>query len=447
MCLAHIPIAYLDKVSAALSTLHVAAVLGLSMVAVVRSRRPAVAVAAIGYICGAEVLWRGTGAHSFWETGKYSSLLIAALVVVVASRSWKGAQMTGGVYALLMLPSITILPYFDRSEVAFNISGPIALGGLTLVFSGITLSLGELRTALATTLAPIVGLVALAASSTFAVADPTELVAGGKATTAGIGPNQVSAILGLGMLACLALGLLVRRRLTRVSLGVFALWLSAQALLSLSRGGFWGALGAIVGGAFFLLRDRRRRGQLIVGVVLVGTLFQFLVFPAIDSFTGGIVSARFSDAHSTGRIDIARADLEIFQENPAFGIGPGQSYKEHARTFRASSAHTEYSRLLSEHGSFGLAALVLMVLMSLTAIAKCRSDFERACTIAFLLWAGLFMGHSAMRLAAPAFMFALAATRLDPQSVRLWRPAPLSRRVSRKRAPVLQTSARVSSVG
>jgi O-antigen ligase len=179
-----------------------------------------------------------------------------------------------------------------------------------------------------------------------------------------------------------------------------------------------------------LLRDKRRRWVVLLSFLALGISFRVLVLPTIDAYTGGLVSARFTDDRLTGRDKIVQADLIIFRENPLLGVGPGQSKYGHEKTFRTASAHTEYSRLLAEHGSLGAVALVLLVAMGVTRLRRALHPLQRAVALSLGLWAALTMGHSAMRLAAPATMLALAGVRwVLPADVT---PSPARRQPGRR---------------
>lgn len=407
----HVPLAFALQRIPYLSTLHALglALMGLAFVA--RDRAPDRVVAVITYVCGSEVLWRGTHTLVFWEWGKYASVGLALLAVVRFGSRSRFSETSGLVYAGLMLPSLLVLPYFNRSEVAFNVSGPVALGLLVYLFSRLSLSPLAVRGALVAMLAPLVSLGALSAFSAFTIEDFSEVAIGGKATTAGIGPNQVSAALGLGVVVTFLLLPMLRRRSSQGLLAVLGLWLLAQTMLSLSRGGFWTALGAMAAASLFLLRERRLRGLALGAALVLVPTFQYLIFPAIDSLSGGLVGARFADDRLTGRDKIVEADLIAFREHPLLGVGPGQSKYSHDITFKVSSAHTEYSRLLAEHGTFGILAMMLLVWMGFNRLRQPRHPLEKAVALAFCVWTALYMGHSAMRLVAPATLFALAGVR------------------------------------
>ena len=113
-----------------------------------------------------------------------------------------------------------------------------------------------------------------------------------------------------------------------------------------------------------MLRDRRFRGAVVVRVILIAVIAVYFAIPLLNTVTNSGFQDRFTDTHLTGRDKIIEADVMAFKENPIFGVGPGQSKEYHVRTFSRASTHTEYSRLIAEHGSFGLAALVLLGWMS-----------------------------------------------------------------------------------
>jgi O-antigen ligase len=116
-----------------------------------------------------------------------------------------------------------------------------------------------------------------------------------------------------------------------------------------------------------------------------------------------------------------KADWIVFKEHPIMGVGPGQSYGAHALTFRASAAHTEYTRLLAEHGTFGVLAIFLLAWMTWVRLRRQQPAEDKGLSLAFTAWALLYMGHSAMRLAAPAFLFGLGGAWLLVGTVQLGR--------------------------
>lgn len=82
-----------------------------------------------------------------------------------------------------------------------------------------------------------------------------------------------------------------------------------------------------------------------------------------------------------------QTDIEIWSKYVIFGIGPGalKYYRKNVHG-RKKSPHTEYTRLLSEHGSFGLIALVLLGLMVFKNWLTPRSIHAKAISGPMLYW-------------------------------------------------------------
>ncbi len=138
--------------------------------------------------------------------------------------------------------------------------------------------------------------------------------------------------------------------------------------------------------------------------------------PQLDLFTGGALSARFTDSRLTHRDRLAQADLQIWAENPVFGSGPSVSRSQRALlSGRASSiAHTEFTRLLSDHGSFGLVAILLLLSICLERFRLANTVEGRALVLGFIGWSVLYMLVNGMRLVAPSLLFGLACVKLRP---------------------------------
>jgi hypothetical protein len=110
-----------------------------------------------------------------------------------------------------------------------------------------------------------------------------------------------------------------------------------------------------------------------------------------------------------------QADLQIAMENPALGVGVGQGTVKRAEEFGLERvAHTEFTRLLAEHGIFGVGALCLLLLMGVQAIWRARTVRAKALVASMLCFSFLFMVGSGMRLVLPALTFGLASVFLRP---------------------------------
>jgi hypothetical protein len=103
--------------------------------------------------------------------------------------------------------------------------------------------------------------------------------------------------------------------------------------------------------------------------------------------------------------------LEIWGDHLIFGVGPGMSGQHRQGELNSIQAHMEYTRLLAEHGVFGLVAIGFLIALSLKSFRQVQSPAQKAFVISLLAWSLLFMFTTAMRTAAPAFLFGLTAIR------------------------------------
>jgi O-antigen ligase len=302
-------------------------------------------------------------------------------------------------------------------------------------FSQAKLSVAEIQRVFLIVAGPLVGIASIAFFSVYTTEKIRFTVNSNFVTSGGFGPNQVSAALGLG--ALFALMFIVVGHTTR-TLKVFMLcsmlFMATQSALTFSRGGLYNFIGAAILAGIFLARDPRARLRLFV-VAFIGILIgSFVIFPLLDSFTGGTLGTRFSSTNTTSRIDIAMEDLRVWRQHPLLGVGPGGSKTEDVDT-----AHTEFVRLPAEHGTLGFVALLFLIYAAVDNVRKAKTDKARAIKVCLTAWSFLFMLNAAMRTASPAFVFGLAFatilpdTRLNPQTLILALKILKARRLKERR--------------
>ena len=154
-------------------------------------------------------------------------------------------------------------------------------------------------------------------------------------------------------------------------------------------------------------------------MILLGTLalavWSFTIFQ-----TGGLIENRYTNKDAmgrdkgditTGRTELVSAGFDAFLENPFLGIGVGQ-VKSHfeAELGTEMAAHNELSRLLAEHGMFGIFAIIILIMTPLYTKMNGRRNIY---FFPFLLFTLFTISHSAMRIAAPAFVYALCLLNID----------------------------------
>lgn len=416
--LAHIPLALLMRQYPILSTAHALLVGVIGVMIVLGGRNSPRAAYVLAYIAGAEVLWRMTEAGVFWEYGKYVSVAVAGLAILTRQPMPRPGRALW--FFVLLLPSVAITLTSlsleqTRDEVSFYLSGALTLAACAWYFNGLSIDTGQMRRLIIAYIAPVYGVFALALSG--ALSAPVESFLTGEANIAasgGYGPNQVSAILGLGaLLALLYLVVLKAGPTTRLFLFLTLAAFLAQAALTLSRGGIYlfglGALAAL----FFIFREPRLR----VTILFVAALFFFTVYffaPLLDQFTAGGLTARFGELTTTGRIELMQEEFRVWLKNPIFGAGPGMasSYRMLGDMQINVASHNEFTRMLAEHGVFGLAAIVLLISMAAHNFRQAASRAQQGMVAAFVVWTFAGMAYMALRLAAPALLFGLSGAAL-----------------------------------
>lgn len=412
LTLFHVVLAFAMKQTSIISTFHAVFVglLGLFFLAV--DSKPTRIVYLVAYSNGSELLWRMTRATIFWEYGKYVIILFLFLALIKYDLIPRSNKLPI-IYFVLLIPSIFLLPNFDREEIAFNLSGPLTLVMSIMFFSAMKFSMDQFNRIIFAILIPIIGISVLVASS---VITAELLIFGGHSndvTSGGFGPNQVSSILGLGVLLSLLYVFSEERsKILRIFVFMIGVVMAIQSALTFSRGGLLSAFGALFIVMIFLFRNRQSRFVLVFGSVLFFIIAVLWIIPWLDNFTEGAIVARFTDLETSGRNLILQADFIAFSENPLFGVGPGASKYYHSLLFRSTRAHTEFSRMLAEHGLFGLGSLVILISMTFQRVRSYNSPLTKAIGYSFITWSFLFMFHAGMRLASPSFMIGLAFAQL-----------------------------------
>lgn len=381
----------------------------------IRDKEPYNVIYVTAYIAGMEVLWRIAGGTLVWEYSKYSIALLLILSLLKAQKL-RQVSLLPILYFVLLIPSISIMPVFSRNDISFNLSGPLLLAIAAASFSTFKLERKHVQNVTLALIFPVLSLLILA---TFGLVTAVELEFTNEANfeaSAGYGPNQVSTIFGLGLLGIWIY--IFMNRNSRFIQGVLLIcwiWLAVQTLLTFSRGGLWAGLGGIAITALFFVQNKRARWNFVGIIFLFAVVGNFYIFPALDDFTDGALTDRFQSTDLTGRDVLWAADLEIFWSNIALGVGPGQGrLHRYELVGRGDASHTEYARLLSEHGLFGVFAMVVLAIICIQRVFLYKeTPFARGVTLAFIAWALLTLAHSAMRLALPGFIFGLAMAQFD----------------------------------
>jgi len=403
-----------------LATLHTFSTVLAVLAAALYTKNPAVVLMCAAYVSGSEVLWRMSKSYTFHETAKYTVTLLC-LIGLVRLRK---VRLPGPavLYLALLLPA-AVFPFvyfpFDtfRKQVMFHLSGPIALTLAIVYCSNLRIPAGEMWRASVAFAAPLCGVLVVTVRSSYM----QEVRFGTESnfqTSGGFGPNQVASSLAMGALLLLMGAVLGRTgwKQRAMLLGLAAAF-TVQSAMTFSRGGVLSLGGALIVSGPLLLSGHRYKKQILAGMAGV-VLVLAVAFPLVNAYTGGKLAERFHEKKMSGREELAAADLRIFEEFPVFGVGVGISRYFHPR---GVTAHTEFTRALSEHGLLGLAAylflLWLLVRRAAAIVAARESRPYRGMLLALLVWPLLYMAVNAMRTSAPGLAAGMAFLTVLPEAL------------------------------
>lgn len=126
----------------------------------------------------------------------------------------------------------------------------------------------------------------------------------------------------------------------------------------------------------------------------------------VNRYEGRSSQGELEDDITTGRVDILEQELDAFLAAPITGLGVGRTkFYRAEQTGIDLPSHNEVTRMLGEHGFFGILALLVLLL---TPCYLILSGHKNIFLIPLVIFWGLTINHSAMRVAAPGFIYGLA---------------------------------------
>jgi len=379
------------------------------------------------YLPGVEMLWRQTKAPLYYLTAPYLVIALSAFAVILGIGSFGRTARLGLLFIAVLLPAgaVTLKTAGPgaRELVSFALTGPIALGALVTFTSQIRIKPELYRRILWIMLISSMGpwmIAVTALREGLAQGDVTFTEQSNFIASGGTAPVQVSALLGMGVLVGVLLILTERQQMARILAVIITAALTVQCFLTFSRGGMTSVAIALSALAITQAGNRQMRNRIIVLVIVALTLLVTVVFPRLDEFTGGAFEKRFTDA-KTGRTELAANDYKIFKDNFLFGVGPGMTKYQRLgydicqyrsdKCMNEASSHTEFTRLLSEHGLAGVTAIVILAMLAFRAYAW-SGPRGRPFAVAMIAWAVSQMFYANFRIVAVPFVFALALVRV-----------------------------------
>ncbi len=377
------------------------------------------------FIMASEVYLRMSHVGLPWEFGKITVSFLLLLGMVVEKQK-RAIPLIFFLYLLMLLPGVFVPEWTDimqfKSEFMFTFLGQVVLVISVFYFYKRTMTLeqwvkvGQMI---------LWGVVLTSALLFVKTPDYATIHYGGGsnfAASGGFGPNQLVAILGMGIMLLGYFLLINKRLLTWKWLEIVLLFLfTYQGLFTFSRGGLFSAVIALSVAviAIYIAEPKRASRLLRINPLKIFLLIVVLgvAYTQANRITGGALEKRYTNVdeygqkikkdYSTNRITIVQDDLHTFSENlfTGAGIGGGRAYR--AQNTGISAAHVEFSRMLAEHGILGLFALAILLFYPVFMFFKIKNTFSRFTMVVFVLYGLLTMSHNALRLAMPSFLYGL----------------------------------------
>ena len=319
------------------------------------------------YLVGMEVALRAVGGTVLWEYGKYSTIFLLFTGMVVENLKFLRINVLSLTYFTCLLPSVALMPdvpfKYLRQMISGNLSGPLCLFISFIYFRQRILNNKNITNIFKCLNLPIITLIGLILARAPAIENIAFASEANFQLSAGFGPNQVSTVLGLP-LVIVALSKVFNLKLYSIQIFdyLFVVISTGLAILTFARGGVIAPVCILA--FLFIISGRIKRYRLNYKQIFYLLLVLFGLYNFSSNFTKGLLDQRYLNLASivnqdkgtiSGRAKIMALDLEIFRDYPLMGVGPGAAHHLRWRYGygQTVAAHSEFTRMLAEHGLFG----------------------------------------------------------------------------------------------
>ena len=384
------------------------------------------------YIAVSDVPLRASGGALLWEIGKAGIVMFLLLGIISERNRTRIIPKEAILMFLLLIPgAIITFTWSDnvREALTFNLSGMVCLLISMIYFYHRQISYSTLKRMFSYSLLPVITLGMVLFYRTPDI-NTIEFTSNANFDmSGGFGPNQVATILGYGWMIILLM-ICMKEKVTFSKYLTYALliFILYRSLFTFSRGGNLAAVLAFAAfmGTYMLSGHKRINISNSIITLAVFGLLSLLVVNSLNTATDGMFGNRFTGRNTdgelqkditTGRSDIIALDYELFKGNP-MGVGVGGSAHFRLIQFRDDHAsHNEFSRLLSEHGVFGVIIILFMLIKPVVFNRKIPEGENRAYCMMFFVLCVMSMMHSGCRTALPEFVYGLSFIYLIPQKI------------------------------
>ena len=389
---------------------------------------------ACAYFVGAEVFFRMTKAGLAYEASKYLVILFMLMGMFFKGISGKGYPYF--LYLLLLFPAILVASVtltYDanfRTNIAFVLSGPVCLGIAALFCYDRRVTQAQLLDIILYLALPCISLTTYLFFYSPSIKETLTGTASNHAASGGFGPNQVATALGLGMTAMVIRFFMASPTTILKALNItIVIAMAYRAVVTFSRGGVIAALIVIAGflWVLFLKSNGRQKNNIILSFMIF-CMAMVVAWTISSNQSLGLIDKRYANEDAQGREkgDITTGRTELFMEeidgfihNPFLGIGASRGKNSRIEyEGRLLNSHNEIGRTLSEHGFLGILIFLILIIKPLAYRSTNKQNYY---FYAFYFFWFATINHSAMRIAAPAFIYALCLLHVINEKTTLYR--------------------------
>jgi len=362
-----------------------------------------------------------------WELSKYLFSFTFILYLFTSKKNKK--SYLGIILILILIPGL-MLDLSNRvtlSLLVFNLLGPLNLAFLLIILRENQIKENDFNSYLRLLWYTAISMLIYIVIKTPDISNLDLSLNANFQATADFGSNQVATILGIGMF------LSFYSWMNRIEFssshkidGLFIGFFAYQGFLTFSRGGMITGVLSILLYYFLLIRSENYsfliavRGLKPARFFSVGLSFVLVSFLIISIISEGNIKYRYLgetettlsgekiktlNTITTGRLEIIKSDIMLWSENLLFGTGVGASKFMRPNHINGYASHIEYSRLIAEHGIFGLFYVLLLFSMLFRMYFLKKMTVGNALLISLFVIGILTMFHSGMRtFASPVFI-------------------------------------------
>ncbi|KAF2334198.1 O-antigen ligase family protein [Flavobacterium ginsenosidimutans] len=373
------------------------------------------------YLVGAEVFLRMTGGNFNNEYVKY--LVVFFMLCGMVFNNFSKSAFIFSFFLILLLPAVLITTEtasFDidiRKILVFNLSGPFCLAICATYMINRKVVFNELQNILKAIGFPVIATTVYLFLYTPSIKEVVTGTQSNFATSGGFGPNQVSTILGLGIFVFFTQLVLFSKSKKDIFInGSLLIFTSYRGIVTFSRGGIFTAIAMIIClfAVVYYFSNAKGKSKFVLVFFLTG-LISIGIWTYTSFQTHGLIEKRYANKDARGREkkdrlggreEVMNAEINLFLNNPVFGVGAGMSKYERVEELgQEVASHSEITRLIAEHGVFGIFAFLILFF---TPIISYINNKQHLYFLSFFMFWLLTINHAAMRIAAPAFVYALS---------------------------------------